>query len=58
MSYFETFKTIAAQNKEGITLEKLADYLHLPVSEAMKDVFALYDRVSRIVDGPTVFLLN
>ena len=29
-----------------ITLEKFAEYLHLPVSEALVALFNLYDRVS------------
>lgn len=29
-----------------IDINKFAEYLHLPVSEALKEVFDLYDRVS------------
>lgn len=41
--YLEKFCKIAKSGQ--INLEEFASYLHLPKSQALEEVFALYDRV-------------
>lgn len=45
----DKFCKIAQQNKGFVTLEEFGQYLELPVSEALRDMFELYDRVSGII---------
>ena len=40
------FTQIAQEKKNAVTVEELANYLELPVSEPLKEMFAVYDRVS------------
>ncbi|OWF34743.1 lysophosphatidylcholine acyltransferase 2-like isoform X2 [Mizuhopecten yessoensis] len=45
-SMLERYSSIAQSNTGVITLDQFAKYLHLPKSEALEQVFALYDRNS------------
>ena len=40
------YERMDVQKTGHVTIEQFADYLHLPVSDAVQEVFHLYDRVS------------
>ena len=42
----EKFSCIDLSGKGQITVEEFSKYLQVPVSESLKQVFAMYDRVS------------
>lgn len=48
-SLLDKFCKIGMSGKGHITLEEFAKYLQLPISKSLKEVFALYDRVSNYV---------
>jgi len=39
------FTQIAQGKKNAVTVEELAAYLEMPVSEPLEEMFAVYDRV-------------
>lgn len=44
-SMLDKYSVIAKGNTGGITVDELSSYLHLPKSDSLEEVFALYDRV-------------
>ncbi|XP_041375840.1 lysophosphatidylcholine acyltransferase 2-like isoform X1 [Gigantopelta aegis] len=42
--YLEKFHSIAERKSKSITINEFAEYLHVPQSSALEEVFAMYDR--------------
>lgn len=56
----DKYYAIAKNSGGNITYDEFAKYLHLPKSEALEEVFNLYDRViltARIFHGWHTFLI-
>ena len=54
--HLDEYAAIASSSKGGrIGIEEFAEYLKLPVSDVLRQLFALFDRVSLIFNMP-IFL--
>ena len=45
-SLLQRFSSVAQQSGGHVTIEQFSQLLELPISDPMRDMFSLYDRVS------------